>query len=463
MSCTVVMTTEIAGQLSTLADLHVESAAVLLARPVMSATGDVRLLVVEMHEVPPAAYEVRASDLLLVTSDGFVTALGRAAQLGAVPIWMHTHPGSDTPAAPSDLDHQVDAQLTDVFRLRADSPYYAALTVAQTDGQLRFTGHIDDGRQHTQINRVWIVGPHLTMLHSETTSGSMAEQQRDLHDRNIRAFGEPIQHALSQMHIVIAGCGGTGSAVAEQLVRLGVRHLTLIDPDTLTRSNLTRVYGSIPADVGRLKCDVLAEHLQTIAPDLQVVPVPAMLTLEDTAGHLLNADVIFGCTDDNAGRLVLSRAATHLLTPVIDCGVLLTSDADGRLDGVHGRVTVLHPGAACLICRGRIDLARAATEVLTPDERLRRLDEGYATALPGTEPAVVAYTTMIASLAVAELIEGLTGYGPDQAPNEVLLRHHEREVSTNVQQPTAGHYCDPTAGALGLGATEPFLGLSWPG
>lgn len=463
MSCTVVMTTDLAGQLRALADLRVESAAVLLARPVTSAAGDLRLLVVEMHVVLPEAYEVRAPDRLVVASGGFVPALGRAAQLGAVPIWMHTHPGLDTPAAPSDLDCQVDAQLTDVFRLRADSPHYAALTIAQTNGQLRFTGHVDDGHQRTQIDRVWIVGPRLAMLHSETTPGSLAVLQRDLHDRNIRAFGEPIQHALIQMHIVVVGCGGTGSAVAEQLVRLGVRYLTLIDPDTLTGSNVTRVYGSTHADVGRLKCDVLAEHLLAIAPDLQVVRVHAMLTLEDTARHLMHADVIFGCTDDNAGRLVLSRAATHLLTPVIDCGVLLTSDADDRLDGVHGRVTVLHPGGACLICRGRIDLARAATEVLTPDERVRRLDEGYATALPGTEPAIVAYTTMIASLAVAELIERLTGYGPDQAPNEVLLRHHEREVSTNVQPPTAGHYCDPTAGSLGLGVTEPFLGLSWPG
>ena len=38
--------------------------------------------------------------------------------------------------------------------------------------------------------------------------------------------------------------GGTGSAVIEQLVRLGVRRLHLFDPDILTASNLTRVYGS---------------------------------------------------------------------------------------------------------------------------------------------------------------------------------------------------------------------------
>jgi hypothetical protein len=51
-----------------------------------------------------------------------------------------------------------------------------------------------------------------------------------------------------------------------------------------------------------------------------------------------------GCTDDNAGRLVLSRMATYFLAPLIDCGVLLTSDETGQLTGIHGRVTMALPG-----------------------------------------------------------------------------------------------------------------------
>ena len=49
------------------------------------------------------------------------------------------------------------------------------------------------------------------------------------------------------------------------------------------------------------------------------------ITHESTAKLLLDADIVFGCTDDNAGRLVLSRIASYLLTPVVDCGVLLSS------------------------------------------------------------------------------------------------------------------------------------------
>ena len=278
----------------------------------------------------------------------------------------------------------------------------------------------------------------------------------------MRAFGTAVQQTLADLRVAIVGCGGTGSVVAEQLVRLGVRHLILVDPDELSQSNLTRVYGSSWVDVGKPKVQILARHLAGIAPELRCEVVESMLTLESAARRLTGCDVVFGCTDDNAGRLVLSRMATYLLTPVIDCGVLLSSDDDGQLTGIDGRITILSPGQACLICRGRIDLARASAELLTPEERVRREDEGYAPALERTEPAVVAFTTMVGATAVSELLERLIGYGPESRPSEVLLRCHEREISTNVALPKEGHYCHPASCKLGVGMTQPFLEQTWP-
>ena len=116
-----------------------------------------------------------------------------------------------------------------------------------------------------------------------------------------------IQEVIGQLSIAVVGCGGTGSAVAEQLVRLGARQLDLYDPDHVSRSNLTRLYGSRPADVGRAKTDVVAEHLRAIAPNARTNTHASAITTESVARHLMDADVVFGCTDDNAGRLVLSR------------------------------------------------------------------------------------------------------------------------------------------------------------
>jgi molybdopterin/thiamine biosynthesis adenylyltransferase len=460
VTVSLVVPQHLADELRTAVQAKVETAGVLLARPVQTPAGDVRLLAREVRWVPDDAYLVREAESLSIASHGYVPALAAAEADGSVPIWLHTHPGDGSSPKPSRHDEIVDHELTELFRLRSGSPYYAAVVIAHHHGHLRFSGHIESADERADIDRLWITGRRFTLVRNSLYK---VAPLADYFDRNVRAFGAEIQQVLGNLRVAIVGCGGTGSAVAEQLVRLGVRHFTLFDPDMLTPSNLTRVYGSFPTDIGRAKVDIIAEHLRRVAPDVDVATYEAMITMEDTAKVLLDADIVFGCTDDNAGRLVLSRAASYLLTPVIDCGVLLSSGCDGQLDGIDGRVTVLAPGAACLVCRNRIDLQRAAAEMLTPDEHRRLADEGYAPGLPGVEAAVVAFTTQVAATAVGELLERLIQYGPEPAPSEVLLRLHERDLSTNDQQPRERHYCHPATGKLGLGVTEPFLEQTWQG
>ncbi len=460
MTATVVVPQSIADELQAAALNSLETAGVLLVSIVRTGDGNVRLLGREIQWVDQSAYLRREPDRLSIASHGYVHALGRAEQLGATAIWLHTHPGFDSLPVPSRHDEVVDRQIADLFRLRSGSDYYGALVLSHGSGGLTFTGHLEAENGPTiKLHRFWVVGDRLELFRSY---GSQESGLSSIFDRNVRAFGVPVQQTLGDLQVCIVGCGGTGSVIAEQLVRLGVGRLTLIDPDELSASNVSRVYGSGRSDVGRPKVEVLADHLLRISPDAHVERVRAMLTMEPVAKRLAGCDVIFGCTDDNAGRLVLSRAATYLLTPVIDCGVLLTSSDDGQLMGIDGRVTVLVPGQACLVCRGRIDVARAASELLTPAERVRRVDEGYAPALVIIEPAVVTFTTAIGAIAVSELLERLIGYGLEPRPSEILMRFHDREISTNLALPRERHYCDPSSGKVGIGMTRPFLEQAWP-
>jgi len=458
MTVTLVLTNTVADELDAMLGLDVETGAVLLAKPVVSPQGNVRLLATRVRPVPVAAYARREARRLDITSDGYVPALGEAEQLGMVPIWMHTHPGNDSDPQPSTPDRRVDLQLAEPFRLRSESKYYGSLIMSSGNGRFRFCGHLDDGRRAVRIDRLLVVGPRLSLAWHDDTPD---EPLPALFDRNIRAFGGRLQRVIGDLRIAVVGCGGTGSSVAEQLVRLGARRLLLIDPDDITESNLTRVYGSRASDVGSPKVGVLAEHLQSIAPDAEVARSASMITSKASAQLLQDVDAVFSCTDDNAGRLVLSRHATYMLAPVIDCGVLLTSDEHERLDGIHGRVTVLHPGAACLLCRNRIDVVRAGAEMLTPEERTKLADEGYAPALGEVEPSVVPFTTMVAAAAVGELLERFAAYGPEPVPSEIILRIHDREISTNVQQSRDHCYCHPESGKLGFGASEDYLEILW--
>jgi len=459
VDATLVMTEPLAREISVATIAPVEMAGVILARAVPHRA-QIRLLAREVHWVPPSQYAHQSSHALSIRPEGYIHALARAEATATVPIWFHTHPGLESDPRASSHDHVVDAQIADLFRLRSGSAYYGALIAAPRQGGFAFTGFLEDVNPSRHvIARVWTIGERFRLVsHFGEQDSGLSSQ----FDRNVRAFGPAIQNTLAALRIGIVGCGGTGSAVAEQLVRLGGRKLTLIDPDFLTESNVTRVYGSYPRQVGAPKVKVLEQHLEAIAPDAVIEIVQGMITNWSIACSLLGCDLIFGCTDDNAGRLVLSRLSSYFLTPVIDCGVLLTSGPNGLLAGIDARVTTMVPGQACLVCRNRIDLARAGSELMTPGERARRVEEGYAPALEGIEPAVVTYTTTVAALAVSELLERLIGFGPEPRPSEVLFRGHDRELSTNVSAPRQGHYCDLAAGKIGLGVTEPLLEQTWP-
>lgn len=460
MTVSVVIPQSLLEEIDSAARLPVETAGVMLAGVAEGANGDVRLLARGMRWVREHAYSRREWNTLGIRSEGYVQALGEAETIGATCVWVHTHPGQDAWPKPSEHDRVVDQEIKDLFCIRSGSPYYGALIFSPRAEYLAFTGHLQrEGGEDKKIERLWQIGNRFRLTRAFDSSLSPLSP---IFDRNVRAFGSLVQRTLGDLKIGIVGCGGTGSAVAEQLVRLGVRQLTLIDPDRLSESNITRVYGSTAVDVGEPKVQVLARYVTRISSELRCETIQSMITLEATARQLVGCDVVFGCTDDNAGRLLLSRLATYLLIPVIDSGVLLSSSADGELTGIDARVTILAPGNACLVCRDRIDLARAAAELLTPAERVRREDEGYAPALAQTAPAVVTFTTVVAATAVSELLERLIGYGPEPRPSEILLRFHEREISTNVALPRSGHYCDPMSSKLGIGMTVPFLEQTWP-
>lgn len=459
MSATLVLPETLAEQLAERAAGALESAGVLMCRTVITPRG-ARLLARDITWVDDQHYLGRTDHDMVIPPEAYVGALGAAEVDGCVALWVHTHPTQEGVPLPSQADRLVDSQIADLFRLRSGSERYGTLIVSPREEWFTFTGTIEIADESAvPIEQIWSVGSkwRLTASHD-----SEHECPAEMFDRNVRAFGAHIQLLLGRLKIGLVGAGGTGSSVAEQLVRLGVRNMLLVDADRLSESNLTRVYGSTPNDVGEPKVQSLCTHLKRLAPDIECETAYGMSTSQSVAKKLIGCDVVFGCSDDNAGRLVLSRLSTYLLLPVIDLGVLISSDKDGVISGIDGRVTVLTPGSACLVCRDRIDMGRAAAELQTPEERKRLADEGYAPALGDTEPAVVAYTTAVAAAAVNEFLDRLIGYGPPERGTETLLRLHEREISTNQATPRERHYCHPSQGKWGAGMEEPFLGQVWP-
>ena len=240
MTVTLVLPNQIADEMFEAAAADVETAGVLLARHVKTPCGDVRLLAREMLWIPDDAYRVRDATALRIASHGYVPALAAAEADQSVPIWMHTHPGNESSPRPSKRDEIVDEELSDLFRLRSGSPLYGAVVISRKGERLCFAGHIESDNGRSNIDRLWVTGHRFTLAQNwlhETTCHPLANSTGTFAPSAAKS-----KKVLGDLHVAIVGCGGTGSAVIEQLVRLGVRHLRLFDPDTLTSSNLTRVY-----------------------------------------------------------------------------------------------------------------------------------------------------------------------------------------------------------------------------
>lgn len=411
----------------------------------------------DLVPVPEHTYVERSAERLLIASTGLMPVLGRAAHQQALGGFVHSHPQGQPRY--SSLDDIVDDELSAVAFLRTSRSHYVSLIVAGTSNSPRFCGRVmvqNEGIR--KVDAVRVVGHRIRLIPTADASHTSDESSGHF-DRQVRAFGIQGQQVLQSLSVGIAGAGGTGSSVCEQLVRLGVRHIVLADDDVITESNVSRVYGSRSTDEGRPKVEVVSTYMSGIRGDVQIERVIGRVTTKEVVERFKHCDVVFGCTDDQLGRSVLARLAYWYLIPLIDIGVVITSTED-QVKEIIGRVTFVGPGYACLLCRGRIQSDALRVESLPPEERGRLVAEGYVHGLGEPDPSVVTYTTLLASLATSALLERLFGFGDDRKAGETLIRVDRGQIRHNQVDPRSGHYCaDPAE--WGLADGEPFLGQLW--
>lgn len=453
MSVTFALPESAADELIVALDHKDESAWIGIARVALDGG---LLLVSELRAVPDAFYEDRGPQRMRISSRGFMPAFTAAARdEAAIPVFVHTHPRM-TPR-PSELDDTVDDLLRALAESRTGRPGYASIIVGGSPTAPRVTGRAWRTAESVEpLDRLRVAGPHLRPLLADDREGEGPPPA--MFDRQVRAFGPEGQRLLRALTIGVVGAGGTGSPTVEQLARLGVGRLLVIDDDTVDRRNVTRIHQSVESDVGRLKVDVAGGSAEAFGTGTVVEPIPEKAISNAVVRRLAACDIVFGCTDDHAGRLVLSKLAYHYLVPVIDLGVQVDV-GDGRVRGVHGRVTFAAPGYPCLECRGQVDLRLAAAEQMDPEERARQAGEGYVPGIGEAAPAVVPFTTLTSAAAVTEMTARLFGFGAEPPPGQLLLELHDRSVRLAGRPARAGHYCtDPARWALG--DTSPPLAMA---
>lgn len=372
-------------------------------------TGDAeeRFLAREIIEVPEDAFTKRTPVGLTWSTTPFYNAVKRAEEKGFAIAAIHSHPAGLLDFSPD--DDVADEELFQIAfnRLESERPHLAL--IIDRNGQI-------NGRAYESSLK-----PHpLDLIRFVGNSWRYSYDNRGPHippefDRQVKAFGAQSTHDLDRLRIGVIGCGGTGSAVASLLVRIGVRRLALFDFDRVDETNLNRMHYSKRADanLGRRKVDVLGEALAAIGLRTEILRMPTYIENPSAREALKSCDVIFGCTDDHLGRNTLNRFAHFYLTPVIDLGLLIDPRPDQGYDAFDGRVTVVQPGYPCQICRGLIKPDIMLAEALRrqdPDLYEQRRRAGYVVGAPDPSPVVVTFTTEVAAMAVNELFQRLNAF-----------------------------------------------------
>jgi len=135
---------------------------------------------------------------------------------------------------------------------------------------------------------------------------------------------------LSAACVGVAGCGGLGTVVAEELARAGVGTLILVDYDVVEPSNLNRQRYTL-TQIGTPKVEALAENLAAACPTVTLCPIRERVTRENCSTIFRSCSFVAECFDDPASKAALVYGLRSMLpncTVVAASGVAGIGDAE---------------------------------------------------------------------------------------------------------------------------------------
>ena len=135
----------------------------------------------------------------------------------------------------------------------------------------------------------------------------------------LRGFDFDGQEKLQAAHVLIVGLGGLGCAAAPYLAAAGVGHLTLVDFDTVSLSNLQRQILHRDDRIGMAKVESARIELSSINPHIRIDTLDTQLDDEQMTAQIAACDVVLDCTDNVATRDLLNRLCHAQRKPEQPC------------------------------------------------------------------------------------------------------------------------------------------------
>lgn len=414
-----------------------------------------RLLVRRLELVPYTLCKIRRPDCVTWPTEFLVPLLAEAAKYDLALVKIHGHRHYDSFSA---VDDESDRDLLPSLYSWTDSSAPHASAIVMDDGRV-FGRVVHEDGSFANLLSVSVVGDDIALYHyPENHRGTVSVPE--FGRRVAQTFGAGTYQRLRHLRIAVVGCSGTGSPVIEQLARNCVGSLLLIDPDHVEEKNLNRIVNTTMDDArqSRSKVEVAMRAVKGMGLGTEVEIFATTLFDREVIRELSLCDIVFGCMDTVDGRYLLNKLASFYMVPYFDLGVKIEADGMGGVDQVCGSVHYLKPGGSSLMSRNVFNLEQvraAGLQRTDPAQYKQLLSEGYIRGGNEDRPAVVQLNSLIASLAVSELLARLHPYRIDPngeyAINRISLSHGIFDHETD------GSPCALLSRHMGRGDVEPPL------
>lgn len=390
-----------------------EHAAVVLATLVERPGQSPRLLVREVHlALDGTDYGVSPKGHGRLSATFINRMIVRARNERLVYFHVHNH-ASDRSVEFSDVDYASHERgypaLLDIAKGMPVGALVFGLRSIEADLWWSKT-------ERSRLKHCTVVSSRIQRLYSSPARLPKAGYQPSV-DRQVRFLGEAGQALLSHARVAVVGLGGVGSMVVEELARLGVGRLLLIDSERLEESNLSRMVTAMFRDVAHKpsKSELASRYAKQVNPKVLCEQVVDDVAYEDVADKLVDCDFIFLCADTMRARLVVNAIVNQHLVPAVQIGSKILLGQGGKLEQFYSVVRHMRPGCGCLLCNGFISGHRLAIEEKSMEDWRA---QNYGTETPN--PSVIS----------------LNGIGASRATHDFLLDF----VATDIRRPSAGYY-----------------------
>jgi hypothetical protein len=210
-----------------------EQAAYLLCGLSITAA-ESRLLVKEVIPVVRAEIISASRRHMEIAPQSFMRAMKWANTQRLSFVFVHSHPDGTVGYSVQD-DRTEPSLFRTAYTRIGGRALHASIVFSDIDHPQARVWHTNETTSPVEVIRA--IGNRFRFFQRNLSKNVST----GVFDRQVRAFGSEIQRLLQSLHVGIVGTGGTGSAVAEQLIRLGIGTLSLFEGQSLESSNVTRV------------------------------------------------------------------------------------------------------------------------------------------------------------------------------------------------------------------------------